>query len=431
MCISPTFVWMERGPKWEPQPVSCRKCWRCRSNRVSDYVGRALCEAAMSDWTVALTLTYAPRLADEVSDRTDRDDLADKVLTLEHFQNFMKLFRWNGSEKKRDSPNYSVRYLVAGEYGELRGRAHFHVILFGRGQRPEIAQKRRTHIPEWPHGHVFADWDADEKALRYVAKYILKYEDSGAQKEHWFSFSKVPALGWDWFAAKADEAVSLGVMPSSFNYLPPGGHKGRPYLMTGATRRDYIKRITEGLRRQGMDPAPDTLNEYVFRAVHRNDVDAWLAEIEATPLEDQKAALVANIERQRPSTRQIVAQGWKALDKDGSFPANMRHLLKEAGRWHGREELEPDSDEPQGVSETRPSCPPQPSPNAKRAWDRQSSKPRGRVVRPKPKCRTFYTPAEDAPPRSSQRQPPPALSQRTGKKRGHPRMNPATASPEL
>lgn len=57
--------------------------------------------------------------------------------------------------------------------------------------------------------------------------------------------SKKPPLGAEWFARKADVAIEAGVMPAGWNYLPPGGDKKRPYYMTGATRRDYLRRITD------------------------------------------------------------------------------------------------------------------------------------------------------------------------------------------
>lgn len=246
MCISPNHVWVQRGPKWEQQPVACRQCWRCKQNRVNDYVARAMAEASTSKASCTISLTYA-----------NRDDLADKIITPRHFQLFMKLLRRAG---------HKVRYLVAGEYGDLKGRAHFHAILFFSdfadtlGPIPfyndrhleapdlsgafcrEIPQKRMVHIREWPHGHVSVDWSASEQSARYVCKYLLADNKNNA----WFSLSKKPALGAAWFAQRAALARDLDVLPSSFEYLPPGGSKGKKYLMTGATRRDYLNAIIDG-----------------------------------------------------------------------------------------------------------------------------------------------------------------------------------------
>ena len=54
---------------------------------------------------------------------------------------------------------------------------------------------------------------------------------------------KKPALGAAFFAAKAAQARGGG-SPHSFNYMPPGGDRDRPYFMSGATRRDYLNAIT-------------------------------------------------------------------------------------------------------------------------------------------------------------------------------------------
>ena len=251
MCTSPSFVWVKRGPEWVKVPAPCDLCWSCRENYVSDWVGRCLCEAATSSVCCTLSLTYAPP--------TDPLDLSSRVVDPYHFQLFMKRLRKAG---------HKVRYLAAGEYGDLKGRAHFHVILFFKALKdqgkaaprlmdraafradPSIAlplsrempQEDMCHIREWPHGHVVADWSMTEKSVRYCCEYINPR--NGKKKNGWFSPSKKPALGAEWFAEKAAQNREYGVLPSSFEYLPPGGKPGKKYLMTGATRRDYLNLIT-------------------------------------------------------------------------------------------------------------------------------------------------------------------------------------------
>lgn len=254
MCVTPSFFWRQNViGVWEKVPKGCGICWRCRSNRVNDYVGRALCEADDSDWTVSLTLTYA--------DKDEREyDLAHRVVTPPHFQQFMKRLRRRG---------HKVRYIVAGEYGDLKGRAHFHAVLFGRGKPPHIPHKRNHYDAKlWPHGHVFADWDADEKALRYALKYIQKDRLS----DGWFSLSKKPTIGHGFFLRKAERHVAEGVMPRSFEYQPPGGHKGRPYLMRGATRRDFLRHLAEQWR-EWRPLHEDRLSEWVRRVLHKLELD--------------------------------------------------------------------------------------------------------------------------------------------------------------
>ncbi|AXH75900.1 MAG: replication initiator protein [Microviridae sp.] len=266
MCITPSHVWVERGPKYEKQVVPCRKCWRCRSNRVNDYVGRCLCEAETSVKTIAVTLTYAPR-----------DDLAEKVINPRHFQLFMKSLRASG---------HKVRYLVVAEYGELRGRVHFHAILFfqaGPKAPPEYPQQTNFHSKEWPHGHMFADNNSDEKALRYTCKYVLK----GEAGTFWMSVSKNPALGWGYFKKKAQLSASYDVMPASFSYQPPNATVGRPYMLRGAVRRDYLALI-KNLIEFNRIIKRSSLNEWVLKAVEK--LELWQAqrEIAKNPISDHE-----------------------------------------------------------------------------------------------------------------------------------------------
>lgn len=299
MCIIPTYVDVLRGPKWEKQAVPCRKCWRCRKSRVDDYVGRCLAEASTSEAICTVSLTYAPRT-----------DLADKILHPRHFQLFMKLLRKAG---------HKVRYLVVGEYGDQKGRAHFHAILFFEHLAPrpasspvpfynrdhqddhttsgnfsgEIPQQRMCHIREWPHGHIKADWTFDERAIRYVCKYLLADDKNRA----WFSLSKKPALGAAWFAHKAAQARSMGVLPSSFQYVPPGGSESRRYVITGATRRDYMNAITQ-------DPSDKPrMSEWALKTFEKHERSRLLADLDSQPPEVLEAAFIAQRERSEEQAR--------------------------------------------------------------------------------------------------------------------------------
>lgn len=276
MCLTPSLIWVQRGPKFDQQEVACRVCWQCKAARVNDFVGRSLAEASTSVRTCTLSLTYAPR-----------DDLADKVIQPRHFQLFIKLLRRAG---------HKVRYLVAGEYGELFGRTHFHAILFfsefAEGgteavynphhvEDPSSSARFSVHVPhnknvhifEWPHGHVFCDWSSSEASIRYVCKYLL----ADFKNNSWFSLSKKPPLGSVFFAKKALEAKTLGALPSAFVYSPPGGTPGRSYPITGASRRDYLNAIT-------VDPVDrERMSEFTRKSFDKLHLARAVAALEALP----------------------------------------------------------------------------------------------------------------------------------------------------
>lgn len=331
MCLNPSFVWITRGPKSEKQPVPCRTCWQCKLSRLNDYVGRCLAEMATSEKTCVLTLTYA-----------NRSDLADKVLHPRHFQLFMKRLRRSG---------HLVRYLVAGEYGDLKGRTHFHVLLFfKRLMQPEasdvafynpdhifepelsrpfddrIPQLRMSHIREWPHGHIFADWSADERSIKYVCKYLLSDQKSRV----WLSMSKKPALGAEWFAQKAEQARKLGSLPSTFEYLPPGATRSRPYVMTGATRRDYLNAIT-----QNPDDKPK-MSEWVLKTFEKHERQRLLDHLNSLPLEEQEQAFIDRRSHQDEQDR--FARFGAKYRETSNFEELMAQspdgiLRRSAGKW--------------------------------------------------------------------------------------------------
>lgn len=341
MCINPTYVDVLRGPKWQKQAVPCRKCWRCRKSRVDDYVGRCLAEAATSQAVCTVTLTYAPR-----------DDLADKILHPRHFQLFMKLLRRSG---------HKVRYLVAGEYGDLRGRAHFHAILFFQYLAPrpegapapdynrdhladasasgpfcrEIPQQRICHIREWPHGHINADWSCDEKSVRYVCKYLLADDKNNA----WFSLSKKPALGAAWFAQKAEEAKRLGVLPSSFQYAPPGGSDNRRYTITGASRRDYLNAITTDAKDK------PRMSEWTLKTFEKHERARLLDELNSQSAAVLEQAFIDRRADQEEQARQM--RIWHKLREAGELDELMAEscdgiLRFVEGKWTPNREREPD-----------------------------------------------------------------------------------------
>lgn len=92
MCLTPIRL-------KDNTPVACRYCARCRANRINDLVGRCIAEQAASSATFSVTLTYAGDVPQAAA------------LQYADFQKCLKLLRRHG---------YSVRYIVAGEFGEKK-----------------------------------------------------------------------------------------------------------------------------------------------------------------------------------------------------------------------------------------------------------------------------------------------------------------------
>ena len=150
--------------------VPCGVCIGCRIDRAEAWAIRATHEAHMAkyEWpgepgSCFLTLTYAPEAVPV--DFSVRKDV---------MQRFMKRLRM-----KIGVP---VRYLLCGEYGEKRGRPHFHILLFGYAfpdRRPWRRIRgnqlyRSAELEEvWTEGHVEIGAVTYQSA-RYVAGYVVK-----------------------------------------------------------------------------------------------------------------------------------------------------------------------------------------------------------------------------------------------------------------
>lgn len=198
VCINPVTI------KGLRHPVACRKCWQCRSGRVASYVGRSLAEAETSQVTLAVTLTYGP------------DNPNAYFLVYSDFQKLLKRLRSSGAV---------VRYIVAGEYGSRKGRAHWHAMLFFKSGAPAVPFERRIDWSFWPHGFSYFQ-ASDEAGYRYLMKYALKDIRQSEMSQH-FALSKKPVLGFDYLHTLGRQYGRQGHLPN------------RPFFQLGAKRKEY------------------------------------------------------------------------------------------------------------------------------------------------------------------------------------------------
>jgi hypothetical protein len=89
--------------------VPCRQCLACRQKRAREWALRCVFEAGQHLHNCFITLTY---------------EKSPVVLVKRDLQLFIKRLR------KKISP-IKIKYFACGEYGDLRLRPHFHMIIFG------------------------------------------------------------------------------------------------------------------------------------------------------------------------------------------------------------------------------------------------------------------------------------------------------------
>lgn len=256
--------------------IPCRKCWQCIETKIDDYVGRCVAENETSLEAHSITLTYGRDEDDE------KDHLRAAWLTYSDVQKYFKLLRRHG---------FKFRYLVAGEYGGTKGRAHWHLLMFWQGKVPphelSVHSKKRFLNKYWPHG--FQHWEKlTPRSARYACKYICKDQTDLEQQGH-FSMSKKPPLGDTYFTRLAQKYVDQGLAPQSYKYRFPHikRENGMPkeFVMRGITAHNFIEKYKAlWLRHQGgHHPHSEIIDEH-DDAIARKE---YLAprELRSTPIE--------------------------------------------------------------------------------------------------------------------------------------------------
>lgn len=173
----------------------CGKCDACRVNRRRIWTHRIMLEAAQHAENGFVTLTYDPK-CEPVG------------LVPADLQGWIKRVRRGLGERK-------VRYYAVGEYGELAGRPHYHVALFGLGCGGGPFQLVRGGGREcrclacsvvrgsWNYGAIKGHTmvgTLEEKSAAYIAGYVLKklgstWDDKCGLQRPFVRMSLKPGIG--------------------------------------------------------------------------------------------------------------------------------------------------------------------------------------------------------------------------------------------
>lgn len=245
MCLNPSTL--PNGTVF-----GCRNCWQCREVRIQDWVGRCIAESRYARHTFSATFTYGGG---------DHERAA--VLTYSDMQKYFKRLRKAG---------YRFKYLVAGEYGAQKGRAHWHAMLFFLGDAPPMEMYCNHKDKFWHHGHV--QWkEPNPKSVRYVCKYIQKDVEDDERQGH-FMMSKKPPIGTEYFLQMADDYVNAGLSPKDLKYrfadnVDRDG-KPVPHLMRGAIADKFLERfVTRWVEKHGdaLWPWSELVDDYMDSVV--------------------------------------------------------------------------------------------------------------------------------------------------------------------
>lgn len=291
--------------------TACHKCSQCRERAIDDWVGRNIAESRTSKWARAVTLTYGR------SDEGSPDHERAAILTYSDVQKWIKLLRRHG---------FDVRYFITGEFGSTKGRAHWHVMLYGQGSMPEHRLEDKYFVGAfWSHG--FSYWTMpDHRNIRYNCKYILKDMGDEARQGH-LAMSKKPPLGARYFDDLAERYVRQGLAPQDLFYSFPevrqrkrdGSEAPKLFMLKDRSAELFLDHYLATWRaRRGSQPVPgsELLEAYEKYGVFGYPDDlAQRRELETRELEvrEREAARKA---RKPPrvyddSYLQAVAQAWE------------------------------------------------------------------------------------------------------------------------
>lgn len=226
MCTNPSTL--EDG-----RIVACRNCQQCKEAVVLDWTGRLIAEQRTSKASHFLTLTYG---RDTLYNSPDHEDAA--VLNYSHVQDFFKRLRYYG---------HRFRYFVVGEYGDKKGRAHWHMAIYWLTPPPEDvlehAEKQdRWNWDAWPHG--FSQFKKlVVPRMRYLCKYLHKdMLENGGQS--YSQASKLPHIGRWYFRDLAKKWVDNGLAPQDRYYSFPESFNSEgvkmKYFLRGATLEWFL-----------------------------------------------------------------------------------------------------------------------------------------------------------------------------------------------
>lgn len=209
-CYHPVRVGIKRLPAFpggprtlDRQKVPCGKCLGCRAEQGRQWAIRLYHETQVTEPAYFLTLT----LNDDSIPHSGSLDPA-------HPRNFLKRLRRRKGK--------GIKYYLCGEYGEDKGRPHYHAILLGCDFADRVDHPSRESVWRsdelddiWTHGHTefsAVTWASASYVTGYVRKKLewqdpdnyLRYDpDTGELFELEREFARMsrrPAIGLSWLA---------------------------------------------------------------------------------------------------------------------------------------------------------------------------------------------------------------------------------------
>lgn len=219
--------------------VPCGQCTGCRLDHSREWANRCMMELQDHEESWFITLTYddehVPK--SESFDRDTGEIREASTLIKKDFQDFMKRLRKN---YKYDN---KIRYYMAGEYGSVTKRPHYHAIIFGLhlddlqvySQSPDgfVYYNSEFLASAWQYKGFAVAAKVTWETCAYTARYIMKklngpassvYEEWNIQPEFTL-MSRRPGIAKNYFVKHPNclefEQISISTDTGGKSFKPP------------------------------------------------------------------------------------------------------------------------------------------------------------------------------------------------------------------
>ena len=221
----PNHVWQDIIIR-DFEEIPCCKCEGCRLDYSKEWMQRCMLERDCWEFNEMLTLTYD----DEHLPMAKGCDLSTGEMKLvptldkPDVQKFLKRLRkyW-----KTHYDQENIRFYMCGEYGDKKGRPHYHLLMFNFEVHDKEYFKRsqggfkmyHSKVIEeiWGKGHIELN-EVNAETCAYVARYIMKKQKGTGAKElyelkgqvpEFTNGSRKPGIGAKYFEDNKDKIYSM------------------------------------------------------------------------------------------------------------------------------------------------------------------------------------------------------------------------------
>lgn len=244
------YISYENGMQFTQQ-IECGICSECIRNKQEEYILRTIYEAkdciSKGGWMYFDTLTYKTETMPRISNFVETKNYNRGCFKYEDIRDFYENLRT--IYKKQHN---LIRYFITAEYGELKGRPHYHILLFIANKDIDAIQLSENVNKAWNKGrtdgirykgknyilrhNVLETINLD--AFRYIAKYVSKS----------IAFNEILLEKWNklekWYKISGKDELKIKKYKKTFfRHMQPFHRQSQHYGETAIEQigKDWIK----------------------------------------------------------------------------------------------------------------------------------------------------------------------------------------------